>query len=185
MDPGMGPPRPRVLFSVSHGGALGDWSRVSGHLRVGGASGAVPPEETTERPRRGERPLTSKQDEIRLSSLQDLVWWLSCPLPQYVVCDGRTAALAPYATDASSSSQPGNAQRKPREVASLLSSDWSFLGFQGLLSYPSKGTRGALSTAQPPRSPPSRGPRARPPCRWHGWGGCGTSRPASGEVSAR
>lgn len=59
-----------------------------------------------------------------------------------------------------------------------------FLGTRGLLSYPSKGRPGALSTAQPPRSPPSRGPRARPPCRWSGWGDCGISLLASGEVSA-
>lgn len=59
-----------------------------------------------------------------------------------------------------------------------------FRGPGGLLSYPFNRRPGALSTAQPPRSPPSRGPRARPPCRWHGWGGCGISQPASGEVSA-
>lgn len=59
-----------------------------------------------------------------------------------------------------------------------------FWGSWDLLSYPSMETPGALSTAQPPQSPPSHGRRARPPCRWSGWGGCGISLLASGEVSA-
>lgn len=152
--------------------------------QVGGASGAGPREETTERPRRGD---PSHQNRMKLGCcpLRTSRGCSSAPLLQCVVCDGQTVVLAPLAMVSSPSSRPGQVQRKPRKVTSPLCFDWSSLGSWGLLSYPSMGRPGALSTAQPPRSPLSRGPRAQPPCRWSGWGGCGISLQASGEVSAR
>lgn len=182
--PGMGPPQSRVLASVSHGGALGDRSRVSGHLQVGGAPGAVPPRRPLRDPEGDRDPLHQNRMKSGCHPLKTSRGCFSAPCFRIW---GVMAKLWLWRHKPWTHLHlPSQDMFRGSQGKSLLrfAFDWSFLGSRGLLSCPSKGRPGALSTVQPPRSPPSRGPRARPPCRWRGWGGCGISQLASGEVSA-
>lgn len=70
----------------------------------------------------------------------------------------------------------------------LLHFDLIFEGKGEVLGLPSflssEKSPNTLSTALPPRTPPSRGSLARPPCMWRGWVDFGTSWLASGVVFA-
>lgn len=120
-------------------------------------------------PRRGD-PWHQKRMEVGYCSLKTQRWLLLCAA-SIGACDGQTVAPAPQATTVPSARPgvPGGGPRKPPPTPLL----------------PALARRAGLSTAPPPRSPPSRGPRAPPRCRWSGRGGCGISWPASGAVSAR
>lgn len=160
---------------VSQAGVLGDPGRASGHLQAGGDLWGSCRGDHGET-QRG-RPLALNRGKLGYCSLKTQRGCFSAlcfdlrdvtarrglwtHLPSRVVFRGGQGTL----------------------VTSLLCFDSCFLRSRVFLPRLPR-ENGALSTAPPPQSPPSHGPRARLLCRWSGWGGCETSWQASGAVSA-